>query len=204
MRLGRMEAERFADSLDYSKGGGLVSAIAQGEDGEVLMQAWQDKEAVAKTLASGKMHYYSRERARLWRKGEESGNEQALLAFYPDCDRDAVLYIVRQKGVACHTGSRTCFRQPQQFGLAELSRVIEERKRKAPAGSYTKKLLKDRKLALAKLREEAEEFAEALEKRGKRAVIWEAADLAYHFLVGLISRGASLKEVEKELARRRR
>ncbi|MEM3030302.1 MAG: bifunctional phosphoribosyl-AMP cyclohydrolase/phosphoribosyl-ATP diphosphatase HisIE [Candidatus Micrarchaeia archaeon] len=204
MKLNRKEAEKFARSLDYRKGGGLVAAIAQSEEGEVLMQAFQNREAVARTLESGKMHYYSREMARLWRKGEESGNEQTLLAFYPDCDRDAVLYVVSQKGVACHTGARTCFRQPARFGLRQLFRVIQERKKKAPAGSYTRKLLRNKRLALAKLREEAEEFAEAVERKGKRAVVWEAADLAYHVLVGLASRGLSLEDVEKELARRRK
>ncbi|MEM4389976.1 MAG: bifunctional phosphoribosyl-AMP cyclohydrolase/phosphoribosyl-ATP diphosphatase HisIE [Candidatus Micrarchaeia archaeon] len=204
MRLSRKEAERFARSLDYRKGGGLVVAIAQSQDGEVLMQAFQNYEAVVRTLVSGKMHYYSRERARLWRKGEESGNEQRVKAFYPDCDRDAVLYIVSQKGVACHTGSRTCFRQPAEFGLKQLFGIIQERKKSAPAGSYTRKLLRDRRLALAKLREEAEEFAEALEGKGKRAIVWEAADLMYHTLVGLASRGVTLEEVERELARRRK
>jgi len=200
----KKKAEAFAGRLDFRKGNGLVAAIAQSEGGEVLMLAFQDRQAVVKTLSTGRMHYYSRERKRLWRKGEESGNVQELSAFYPDCDWDSVLYIVRQKGVACHTGSQTCFRQPERFTLAQLAQLILERKKKAPAGSYTKKLFSNRRLALEKLLEESIEFAEAVEIKKKKDVVWEAADLFYHALVNLALRGTTLEDVEKELERRRK
>ena len=89
---------------------GLVPAIAQQHDsGEVLMQAWMNRAAVAETLRSGQVHYYSRSRGALWRKGESSGQTQALVALRIDCDGDTVLVQVDQTGVACHTGRRNCF-----------------------------------------------------------------------------------------------
>ena len=89
---------------------GLVPAIAQQHDtGEVLMLAWMNREAVERTLASGRVHYWSRARQKLWRKGEESGQLQSLIELRVDCDGDAVLLLVDQHGVACHTGRRSCF-----------------------------------------------------------------------------------------------
>lgn len=89
---------------------GLVPAIAQQFDsGEVLMMAWMNAEAVAATLKTRRVHYWSRSRAKLWRKGETSGHEQTLKDFRWDCDNDTVLVVVDQKGVACHTGRRNCF-----------------------------------------------------------------------------------------------
>jgi phosphoribosyl-AMP cyclohydrolase len=89
---------------------GLVPAIAQQHDsGEVLMLAWMNREAVAETLATGRVCYYSRSRGRLWRKGETSGQAQRLVELRLDCDGDALLLLVDQSGVACHTGRRDCF-----------------------------------------------------------------------------------------------
>ena len=89
---------------------GLVAAIAQQHDtGEVLMLAWMNREAVERTLATGRVHYWSRARQKLWRKGEESGQVQRLVELRVDCDGDAVLLLVDQHGVACHTGRRSCF-----------------------------------------------------------------------------------------------
>ena len=104
---------------------GLVTAVAQQHDsGEVLMVAWMNREAVAATLAEGRAVYWSRSRLRLWRKGEESGQTQALVEFRVDCDGDTVLLQVDQKGVACHTGRRSCFFRAWRDGrLAEIARV---------------------------------------------------------------------------------
>jgi phosphoribosyl-AMP cyclohydrolase len=89
---------------------GLVAAVAQQHDtGEVLMLAWMNREAVAETLATGRVCYWSRSRARLWRKGETSGHVQRLIELRVDCDGDAVLVLVDQTGAACHTGQRSCF-----------------------------------------------------------------------------------------------
>src|SRR6516164_8853548 len=89
---------------------GLVPAIAQQHDtGEVLMMAWMSREAVAETLATGRVCYFSRSRGKLWRKGESSGQEQKLVELRLDCDADTLLVLVDQHGVACHTGRRNCF-----------------------------------------------------------------------------------------------
>jgi len=106
---------------------GLVPAIAQQADsGEVLMLAWMNREAVEETLETGYAHYYSRSRASLWRKGESSGQTQALLDFRVDCDGDTVLLLVNQKGVACHTGRHNCFFRAPRDGkdLTEIHPVL--------------------------------------------------------------------------------
>ena len=108
---------------------GLVAAIAQQADsGEVLMLAWMNREAVTETLKTGYAHYYSRSRAKLWRKGETSGQTQSVRDFRVDCDGDTVLLLVDQKGVACHTGRHNCFfRAPRDGGgLAEIHPVLAE------------------------------------------------------------------------------
>ena len=99
---------------------GLVPAIAQQHDtGEVLMMAWMDRDAVAETLRTGRVCYYSRSRKAPWRKGETSGQTQALVEFRFDCDNDTVLLLVDQTGVACHTGRRSCFFQAVRGGRIE-------------------------------------------------------------------------------------
>ncbi len=102
---------------------GLVAAIAQQHDtGEVLMLAWMNREAVAETLATGRVCYFSRSRARLWRKGESSGQVQRLVELRVDCDGDALLLLVNQEGVACHTGRRNCFYRAVHGGdLVEIA-----------------------------------------------------------------------------------
>jgi len=102
---------------------GLVAAIAQQHDtGEVLMLAWMNREAVAETLATGRVCYFSRSRGRLWRKGESSGQTQRLVDFRLDCDGDTILLLVDQQGVACHTGRRNCFYRAVRDGeLTEIA-----------------------------------------------------------------------------------
>jgi phosphoribosyl-AMP cyclohydrolase len=100
---------------------GLVAAVAQQHDsGEVLMLAWMDREAVIKTLETGQVHYHSRSRNALWRKGETSGHTQTLVEFRIDCDGDAVLVRIDQTGVACHTGRRSCFFTALRDGKLEI------------------------------------------------------------------------------------
>ena len=103
MAEGALERVRFDDR-------GLVPVVAQEEDGTVLMLAWANREALARTVADGRAHYWSRSRGELWRKGDTSGHVQEVTALRVDCDGDAVLYVVRQTGPACHEGRRSCFR----------------------------------------------------------------------------------------------
>ena len=135
------------DELKWG-GDGLIPAVVQEtETGEVLMVAWMDREALAKTLESGLGHYWSRSRRELWRKGATSGHIQHVDGVYADCDRDTLLVQAHQEGVACHTGARTCFftrlggdMAPQSSGagpamLEVLERVLQSRKVERPAGS---------------------------------------------------------------------
>lgn len=150
------------DTLDFAKGGGLVTVVAQDVDsGAVLMVAHADREALERTLATGEMHYRSRSRG-LWHKGATSGNVQQVVALLPDCDGDAILARVRSPGPACHTGSRSCFGVPALAAdaLGALDATIATRLSDAPpqtAGekpSYTRRLFTDRNLRLKKIGEE--------------------------------------------------
>ncbi|WP_417821029.1 phosphoribosyl-AMP cyclohydrolase [Terasakiella sp.] len=115
--------ENIVDALKYNSDG-LIPAIAQQHDsGEILMMAWMNKEAVAETLKTGRVCYYSRSRQQLWRKGESSGQQQELIDFRTDCDKDTVLVSVNQTGVACHTGRRSCFSWAARDGKIE---TVEE------------------------------------------------------------------------------
>lgn len=133
---------------------GLVPVVAQdAETGEVLMLAYANREALERTRATGRAHYWSRSRGELWAKGATSGHTQQVLEVRVDCDADAVLYRVRQSGVACHTGERSCFyrrldggamepvpaREPaaQEHVLARLEEIVRQREAERPAGSYT-------------------------------------------------------------------
>ena len=117
-----MTADAILDTVAFDAGG-LVAAIAQQHDsGEVLMLAWMNREALAETLRTGQACYWSRSRGRLWRKGERSGQAQRVVSLRLDCDRDAVLLLVEQTGVACHTGRRSCFfLEAGPDGLAEIA-----------------------------------------------------------------------------------
>jgi phosphoribosyl-AMP cyclohydrolase len=106
----KVKASLTIDELDFEKGGGLIPVVVQDMgSGEVVMVAYANREAVELTLKTGYAHYWSRSRQQLWRKGETSGNTQRVRQVLVDCDRDTLLYLVEQKGVACHTGEFSCF-----------------------------------------------------------------------------------------------
>jgi phosphoribosyl-ATP pyrophosphohydrolase/phosphoribosyl-AMP cyclohydrolase len=196
---------------------GLIPAVAQEtETGEVLMVAWMDRDALAKTLETGLAHYWSRERRALWRKGETSGHSQHVDGVYADCDRDTLLVQVHQDGVACHTGARTCFftrltgsASPSPAGagpalLEVVERVLQSRKVERPAGSYPAGLFERGEAQICrKIGEEATEVVTAaLGGEGDGRVVSEVADLWFHSMVLLASRGIPLRRVFEELARR--
>jgi phosphoribosyl-ATP pyrophosphohydrolase/phosphoribosyl-AMP cyclohydrolase len=196
---------------------GLIPVVAQETTtGEVLMVAWMDREALAKTLESGLAHYWSRSRRALWRKGETSGHGQHVDGVYTDCDRDTLLVQVHQDGVACHTGARTCFFTPLGGGAAPraagagpamlevLERVLQSRKVERPAGSYTAGLFERGEPQICrKIGEEATEVVTAaLGGEGDTRVVSEIADLWFHTMVLLASRGIPLRRVFEELATR--
>ncbi|MDQ2667741.1 MAG: bifunctional phosphoribosyl-AMP cyclohydrolase/phosphoribosyl-ATP diphosphatase HisIE [Gemmatimonadota bacterium] len=193
------------DALDFGKGGGLLTVVAQdAETGVVLMLAHADREALEHTLRTGEMHYRSRTRG-LWRKGATSGNVQVVVSLAPDCDGDAILARVTSVGPACHTGSRSCFGDPALSAepIGAVDAIIAERMTVAEGGtSYTRRLLDDRNLRLKKIGEEAAELVTACADGDAHRAAEEAADLIYHALVALRAAGGSLADVQRVLAAR--
>jgi phosphoribosyl-ATP pyrophosphohydrolase/phosphoribosyl-AMP cyclohydrolase len=198
------------ESLRYDEHGLIPAVVQEAETGEVLMVAWMDRDAVASTLATGLTHFWSRSRKAPWRKGETSGHSQHVRGVYADCDADTLLVQVHQDGVACHTGSRTCFFTALQGPgaaanmLDRLEQIVAARKTAAPAGSYVAGLLARGEAAVCrKIGEEAVEVVTAaLGGEGDARVVAEVADLWFHTLVLLGGRGIALREVMDELARR--
>ncbi len=190
---------------------GLVPCVVQDwATGEVLMLAYMNAEALQRTRSTGELHLYSRSRAELWHKGATSGNVQTVRALRVDCDGDALLALVEPAGPACHTGQRTCFYRgelepsaPAEV-LPGLERTLVARAAERPEGSYTVALLDDPPLIGAKVMEEAEEVARAAREESDERVDEEAADVLYHLLVLMHSRGRALADAERVLDGRRR
>jgi phosphoribosyl-ATP pyrophosphohydrolase/phosphoribosyl-AMP cyclohydrolase len=189
---------------------GLVPCVVQDwSTGEVLTLAYMNEEALRRTVRTGELHLFSRSRGEQWHKGETSGNVQTVRALRLDCDGDALLALVEPAGPACHTGERTCFHRGQlepaapHETLPRLERTLSERARERPGGSYTVELLDDPARIGAKVMEEAEEVARAAREESNDRVDEEAADVLYHLLVLLRSRGRSLVDAERVLDGRR-
>ena len=196
------------DTLDFTKGNGLVTVVAQdSRTGVLLMVAHADREAIERTIATGEMHYRSRSRG-LWHKGETSGNTQRVVSLTADCDGDAVLALVEPAGPACHTGSESCFGETaltvNALGALDATIAARVTAREAPAEpSYTRRLLDDRNLRLKKIGEEAAELVTACADGDSERASEEMADIVYHSLVALHAVGGSLADVQAVLARRR-
>ena len=188
---------------DWTAGELLPVVVTDADDGTLLMLAWGDAEAVAATEATGEAHFHSRSRDELWRKGATSGHVLDVVELAVDCDADALAYRVRPRGPACHTGARSCFDGADRFDLAALERIVDARRSAAPEGSYTARLLAaGPRRPAEKVVEEAGEVSAAALVGSDEEVVAEAADVAYHLLVLLASRGLRLDAVEAELARR--
>lgn len=203
---------------------GLAPCIVQDfATGEVLMLAYVSAQSLEMTLETGDLHFHSRSRDELWRKGETSGNFLRLRQLRYDCDGDALVAMVDPAGPACHTGQRSCFYRevlgsasirkdaPPAPGepfpvtyeaLPALERTLRSRAVERPEGSYTVKLLEDHGLIGEKVEEEAEEVVRAGREETDRRVVEEAADLLYHLSVLLVSRGVSQADVMEELNER--
>lgn len=198
------------DELRFDAEGLIPAVVQEADTGELLMVAWMDRAALEATLASGLTHFWSRSRGVLWRKGETSGHAQHVQGVWVDCDGDTLLVQVHQDGVACHTGSRTCFFTAVQGGapaanmLERLERIVADRRTSPPPGSYVAGLLARGEAEICrKIGEEASEvITAALGSEGDRRVVEEVADLWFHTLVLLGERSIPLRDVVKELARR--
>ena len=190
---------------------GLVACIVQDwESGEVLTLAYMNALALERTRATGELHLWSRSRDELWHKGATSGNTQRVRALRLDCDGDALVALVEPVGPACHTGERTCFHRgeldppaPHEV-LPALERTLDSRAAQRPPGSYTVELLDDPPRIGEKVREEAKEVSRAAREESDERVDEESADVLYHLLVLLRSRGRRLADAERVLDARRR
>ena len=192
---------------------GLVPAVVQdARTREVLTLAYMNEESVRRTLSEGETWFWSRSREELWHKGATSGNTQRVVEVRADCDSDALVVLVEPRGPACHTGAASCFGSERgevgaNLGVAleEVYRVVAERRREMPEGSYTTYLFeKGLNKILKKVGEESAETIIAAKDGDDEALKAETADLLYHLVVMLVERGLTLEDVGRELARRRK
>jgi phosphoribosyl-ATP pyrophosphohydrolase/phosphoribosyl-AMP cyclohydrolase len=195
------------DKIDWDKGQGLVPAIVQNIDnGQILMLAYMDRAALAQTISSKKVTFFSRSKNRLWTKGETSGNWLDFISGEMDCDADTLLIQARPQGPSCHTGSVTCFNdQPaSNIGfLDQLGLLIAKRHKTMPEGSYTTSLFAEGKARIAqKVGEEGVELALARMKDDSAEMANEAADLLFHMMVLLEDAGLSLADAINVLQKR--
>jgi phosphoribosyl-ATP pyrophosphohydrolase/phosphoribosyl-AMP cyclohydrolase len=202
------ERDQPASGVKYDANG-LACVVAQDRvSGDVLMVAWANDEAVARTRETGYATFWSRSRGALWTKGETSGNRLLVRETRLDCDGDTLLWLVDPEGPACHNGTRTCFGdEPGSLPavLGELERVFAERARSPRPGSYTASLLAGgRDRILKKVGEEATEVILAAKGENDARLAEEAADLLFHLQLALFERGVPLARVLEVLAGRRK
>lgn len=194
-------------NIDFEKMGGLVPAIIQDADtAKVLMLGFMNREAYDKTMETGKVTFYSRTRQRLWTKGEESGNFLHLVSVSVDCDQDTLLIQVHPEGPVCHTGTDTCWGEKNErpvLFFQELQDFIRTRHKEMPEGSYTTSLFRSgvNKMAQKVGEEAVETVIEACNGTDDR-LIYESADLMYHLIVLLTSKGYGIEDIARELKER--
>lgn len=189
--------EAFCACLNFKD---LIPTIVQDIDTkQVLMLAYSNKDAVAKSLNTGKATYYSRSRQELWEKGLTSGNTQELISAKFDCDADSLLYKVKQTGNACHLERFSCF-EDKDFDIKELYDLLLDRKAKMPEKSFTTKLFKNREFLNSKILEEANEVTDF--EHGEDDLAWEVADLTYFVLTLMADKNVKIRSVIDNLASR--
>jgi phosphoribosyl-ATP pyrophosphohydrolase/phosphoribosyl-AMP cyclohydrolase len=204
--------------IDWEKTNGLIPVIVQDiETNEVLMLAYMNEEALKLTQSTKFAHYFSRSRNKLWKKGESSGHTQEVKEILIDCDNDTILLKVKQNGVACHTGRKSCFftnlenneevlkveKEMEYNFLDNLYHTLLERKGADPKSSYVASLYnKGENSILKKVVEEAGEFSFAIKDDDKGEIIYEAADLLFHSLVALAYKNIHPEAILNELKRR--
>lgn len=196
------------EDLKFDEKGLIPAIVVDAESKEVLTLAYMNRESLGITLEKKLTCFYSRSRKELWLKGETSGNYQHVVSITADCDKDALVVMVKKDGPACHTGADSCFFQKMQltdekFSLESLYQLLEERKKELPEGSYTTYLFqKGMDKILKKVGEEATEVIIAAKNRDKKEAVYEIADLAYHVMVMMAQMGISVEDVRTELASR--
>ncbi len=210
LKLNKKEIDDFVAKVNFAKGDGLVPAVVQdASTNRVLMQAYMNEEALRLTLSSGRMHFWSRTKGRIWMKGEESKHYSLVENAVLDCDDDAILFKVQQVGAVCHTGEETCFHKPLKMEkehvvdsrmLERLFEVIKERIRSPSEASYVSRLTsKGEDSVLQKIGEEATELILAVKSNNPKEATLEAADLIFHVLVSFAQKGYDLNSIFEEL-----
>ncbi len=202
--------QNFINNLKFDNNELIPAIVQDWIDGTILMFAWMNRTSLRKTLSSKEVHYWSRSRKEIWRKGATSGNTQKLKEIRYDCDKDVLLITIEQKGGACHKGYRSCFFnkfnfdeqickedfEPPSNVCNELFRTIQQRHKNNIEGSYTKKLFDEGdNLILKKIGEESAEFIMACKDKNKKDIKNEAADIIYHMQVALEHNNVSWNEV---------
>ncbi len=201
------------EKVNFEKMNGLVPVVVQDSSNDrVLTQAFMDKEALQLTLTSGKMHYWSRTKKRIWLKGEESGHHSLPQNAILDCDKDAILFKVQQIGVCCHTGGETCFHNPiiAEKELAVDARILErifevimDRIRNPTERSYVSKLhSKGEDAILQKIGEETTELVLAVKANRIEEIVHEATDIIFFILVLFAQKNLRLREIFRQLEHR--
>ena len=214
----RMANTRIVETLQFDDQGLLPAVVQDWRHGTVLMLGFMNRDAVVHTLQTGKVHFWSRKRQRLWQKGEVSGNCLQVKRVFVDCDFDTLLVKAEPVGPTCHTGSRSCFfseivgeeivSEPKSEDangtiLDMLYEMVLKRKRDPQADSYVASLLKggdDR--ILKKVTEEAGEVLLAVKNHNKEEIVYEVADLLFHTIVALGHCGIPVTDIQQELGRR--
>lgn len=191
--------DAFCACLNFEKADGLIPTIVQDADSkQVLMLAYSNEDSLKKSFEGGLATYFSRSRQELWTKGLTSGNTQELMSVRFDCDQDALLFKVKQKGNACHLDRFSCF-EDKEFSIADLYKVLQSRKENLPEKSFTTKLFKDTFFLKRKIMEEAFEVVNFEQGDG---LGWEVADLAYFVLTYMVDNGVPIQEIINNLASR--
>jgi len=213
LQLSENEVEEFVKKVNFEKAKGLVPVVVQdASNDKVLMQAFMDEEALQLTLTSGKMHYWSRGRGRIWLKGEESGHYSLLQNAILDCDDDAILFKVQQIGAVCHTGHETCFhksiiaeeeRAVDAKIVERIFEVIVDRVKNPREKSYVSQLTaKGEDAILQKIGEETVELILATKDSRLEEIVGEATDILFHILVLFAQKGFKLRGIFEELENR--
>jgi len=213
LQLSETEVEAFVKKVDFEKADGLVPVVVQdASNDKVLMQAFMNEEALRLTLTSGKMHFWSRSRGRIWLKGKESGHHSLLQNAILDCDNDAILFKVQQIGAVCHTGRETCFHKPIVAGkeravdariVERIFEVIMDRIRNPTEKSYVSRLAaKGEDAVLQKISEETVELILATKDNRPKEIVHEATDILFHVLVLFAQKGFELRRIFEELEHR--
>ena len=204
-------------TIKWNEQGLLPAVIQEIDTKKVLMVAYMNEESLQRTIESGETWFWSRSRQELWHKGATSGHIQKVKDLRLDCDQDTVLVQVEQTGVACHTGSYTCFQEEKETSfqiqednriessriLEDLATLIETRDQERPEGSYTTYLFEQgADKILKKIGEETSEVIIATKNEDRQEIIGESSDLLYHLLVLFQAKGIRLEEVMAELQKR--